>query len=338
MEQSKEIWVFAEPGHGRVARVTLELLGKAAELGPKLGAKVASLLIGSRVEKLIPELSAHGAEKIYLVADPELEYYQSDAYASIVADLVKEHKPEIFLLGATDTGKDLAPRVAARLGTGLTAHCVDLKIADHEGVPLLHGIVPGWGGGKMVTMICPRKRPQMATIKPGVFELPVRESDKNAEVVRIPARLNDKHFRVRTVELREEKPSALALEEAEIVVAAGWGAYSLGSLELVEELAGLIGGAVGGTRPMVDKGWVPEDHMIGQSGQIVSPKLFISLGASGAMHFTTGFTKSRFILAVDQNPQAPIFQVADVGIIGELGEVLPSLIAEFRKARLADAE
>lgn len=336
MEQSKEIWVFGEQGGGRVAKVTLELLGKAAELCPKLRARVVSLLIGSGIERLTVDLSAYGAEKIYLVDDPRLEYYQSEAYASTVADLVKENTPEVFLLGATDIGKDLAPRVAAKVCTGLTAHCVDLMIEDYEGLSLLYQIVPGWGGNKRVAIVCPKKRPQMATIKPGVFSLPLQKTDKRAEVVRVSAKLNDKHFRTRTVEVKEAKPPALALEEAKIVIAAGWGVYSLGDFKLVRELAEVVGGAVGGTRPVVEKGWVREDCMVGQSGKVVSPELFISLGASGAMHFTTGFERSRFILAVDKNPQAPIFKVADIGIVGDLCEVLPCLIKEFRKLELED--
>lgn len=337
MGQSKEIWVFGEQRGDRVARVTLELLGKAAELCPKIGARVISVLVGSRVEKLTPDLSAHGAEKIYLLDDLRLEYYQSEAYASIVADLVKEHTPEIFLLGATDIGKDLAPRIAAKVGTGLTAHCVDLEIEDHEGVPLLRQIVPGWGGDKMLAIICPQKRPQMATIKPGVFDLPVKKKGKKAEIVSISAQLSDKHFRTKTLEVKEARLSGVTLEEAEIVIAAGWGVYSLGDLELVEELAELTGGVVGGTRPMVDKGWVPKECMIGQSGKIVSPRLFISLGASGAVQFTTGFGKSKFIMAVDQNPEAPIFKVADIGIIGDLRQVLPRLIEEFKKQGVGGA-
>ncbi len=333
MGQNKEIWVFGEHRDGHIARVTLELLGKAAELCPRLRARVVSLLVGSGVDKLITDLSLYGAEKIYLVDAPRLEYYQSEAYASAVADLIKEHQPEIFLLGATDIGKDLAPRVAAKVDTGLTAHCVELKIEDHEGVPLLSQIVPGWGGEKMITIICPRKRPQMAAVKPGVFDLPARKTGGKAEIIKISPQLNDKHFRARTIEVREAKSSAVALAEAEVVVAAGWGVYSLGDLKLVEELAETVGGAVGGTRPVVDKGWITADRMIGQSGKIVSPRLFISLGASGAMHFTTGFGKSKFILAVEQNPQAPIFKVADVGIVGDLSEVLPCLIEEFKKLK-----
>lgn len=331
MGQDKEIWVFGEQRGGCIARVTLELLGKAAELCPKLSAKVACVLVGSGVERLAVDVAAYGARRIYLVDDSRLEFYQSEAYATVIADLIREHAPEILLVGATTIGEDIAPRVAAKVSTGLTAHCVDLRIEDHEGVPLLYQLVPGWGRNTMVAMVCPQRRPQMATVKPGVFLLPVETVPEDAEVVEATAHLCDRDFRATTVEVAEAEPSNLALEGARTVVAAGWGVCSLGGLELVEELAQATGGAVGGTRPVVDKGWVPNDRMIGQSGKVVSPELFISLGASGAMHFTTGFAGSKFILAVDQNPEAPIFKVADIGIIGDLRQVLPRLIEEFRK-------
>ncbi|MBI4295418.1 MAG: electron transfer flavoprotein subunit alpha/FixB family protein [Chloroflexi bacterium] len=329
VERSKEVWVYAEPRGDHVARVSLELLGKARQLG----AVLSSIIIGSGVERLAAELADYGAEKIYLVDDSRLEYYQSQAYASIVSDLVKEHMPEIFLLGATDSGEDLAPRVAASVGTGLTAHCVDLRIRERDGVPLLHQTVPGWGDSKRIDIICPRKRPQMATVKPGVFDLPAVKKERKSEVIRTYPQLSERHFRARTVEVKEEKACELPLDEAEVVVAAGWGACSLGGVELVRELAEVACGAVAGTRPMVDKGLIAQDRMIGQSGKVVGPRLFISLGASGAMHFTTGFERARFVLAVDQNAQAPIFEAADVGIVGDLSEMLPCLIKEFRKLK-----
>lgn len=329
----KEVWVYGEQRAGRIAKVSLELLGKARELCQELGGTVVSILIGSGVESLSSELSAHGADKTYVIDDPRLQYYQSEAYASIVSDLLRAHVPEILLLGATDIGEDLAPRVAAKVGTGLTAHCVDLKIKVSSGVPLLHQTVPGWGGGKRIDIVCPEKRPQMATVKTGVFDLPVANRSKVSEVVRIPAQLSNRHFRARTVEVIEEKPCELPLGEAEVVVAAGWGVYSLGGIELARQLAEVACGSLGGTRPVMDKGLIPQGCTIGQSGKNVSPRLLISLGASGAMSFTTGFERAKFVLAVDHNPKAPIFEVADVGIVGDLHEVLPCLIQEFRKLK-----
>ncbi len=333
MNSSKETWVYAEQRGGKLARVSLELLGKGAELSERLGAGLVSVLVGSGAEDTASELVSHGADKVYVIDDLRLEHYQSQAYAAVIADLVREHKPEIFLLGATAVGEDLAPCIAAKVGTGLTAHCIDLRMEDCDGVATLHQTVPGWGGGKRVDIICPQQRPQMATVKPGVFVVPHVKKHRKGQIVRVSPQLDDRLFRARTVEITEEAQCGLPIEEAEIVVAAGWGVNALGSMDLVRELAEVLEGAVAGTRPLLDKGWITPDCMIGQSGKVIGPNLFISLGASGAMHFSTGFERAKFVLAVDSNPQAPIFQAADVGIVGDLREVLPHLIEEFRKLK-----
>jgi len=335
VKDSRETWVYAEQRGGKLARVSLELLGKGLELSEKLAGGLVSVLVGSGVEALASELLSHGAEKVYVIDDPRLEHYQNQAYGAVIADLVKEHQPEIFLLGATAIGEDLAPCVAAKVGTGLTAHCIDLRIEDCDGVATLHQTVPGWGGGKRVDIICPQRRPQMATVKPGVFVVPHGKKHRQGQIVKVSPQLEDRLFRARTLEMTEQEGSELPVEEADIVVAAGWGVNALGNMDLVRELAEVLQGAVAGTRPLLDKGWITADRMIGQSGKVIGPSLFISLGASGAMHFSTGFERAKFVLAVDQNPQAPIFQAADVGIVGDLREVLPCLIEEFRKLKKA---
>jgi electron transfer flavoprotein alpha subunit len=285
------------------------------------------------VEHLAPELVSHGADKIYVIDDPRLEYYQNQAYAAAVADLIKEHRPEVFLLGATAIGEDLAPCIAAKVGTGLTAHCIDLRVDDCDGVATLHQTVPGWGGGKRVDIICPQQRPQMATVKPGVFVVPHAKKHKQGQIVRVSPQLEDRLFRSRTLEITEHEATQLPIEEANVVVAAGWGVNALGSMDLIQELAEVLQGAVAGTRPVMDKGWITADRLIGQSGKVIGPNLFISLGASGAMHFSTGFERAKFVLAVDQNPQAPIFQAADIGIVGDLREVLPCLIEQVKRLK-----
>jgi len=330
-----ETWIYAEQRTGKLARVSLELLSKGAELSGKLGSGLVGVLVGSGVEHLAPELLSHGADKVYVIDDPSLEHYQNQAYAAVIADLIKEHRPEIFLLGATAVGEDLAPCIAAKVGTGLTAHCIDLRMEDCDGVTTLHQTVPGWGGAKRVDIICPHQRPQMATVKPGVFVVLHPRKETEGPIVRVSPRLDDRLFRARTVEITEEAECELPIEEADVVVAAGWGVNALGSMDLVRELAEVLEGAVAGTRPLLDKGWITSDCMIGQSGKVIGPNLFISLGASGAMHFSTGFERAKFVLAVDSNPQAPIFQAADVGIVGDLREVLPPLILEMRKLKPA---
>jgi electron transfer flavoprotein alpha subunit len=335
MGHSRETWVYAEQRGGRLSRVSLELLSKGTEISRELQGGLVAILVGSGVEPLASELISHGADRVYVVEDPRLKHYHNQAYAAAIADLVTEHRPEVFLLGATSIGEDLAPCIAAKVGTGLTAHCIDLRMEERDGVAMLHQTVPGWGGGKRVDIICPEQRPQMATVKPGVFVVPQKKKDGQGQVVRVTPRLDGRLFRARTLEIRDEAEADLPIEEADVVVAAGWGVNSLGGMDLVHELAAVLEGAVAGTRPLLDKGWITSDCMIGQSGKVIGPNLFISLGASGAMHFSTGFERAKFVLAVDQNPQAPIFQAADVGIVGDLREVLPPLIRELRKLRPA---
>lgn len=335
MKHSLDTWIYAEQKGGRLARVTLELLSKGREISRKLGGNLAGILVGSDIKHAAQELLAHGADKVYAIEDTRLALYQNRAYAAAIADLIKDSGPEVVLFGATAVGDDLAPCVAAKVGTGLTAHCIDLRVEECDGAPILHQTVPGWGGGKMVDIICPHRRPQMATVKPGVFAISLSRNGRHGEVIRISPHLDKKMFRARAIESVATSENAQPIEEADVVVAAGWGVNSLGGMDLVRELADVLDGAVAGTRPLLDKGWITEDRMIGQSGKVIGPNLFISLGASGAMHFSTGFERAKFVLAVDKNPLAPIFQAADVGIVGDLREVLPPLIHELRKLRPA---
>lgn len=324
-----EVLVVAEQRQGRLLDVSLELLGKATELAETLGGTSAAVLMGDAVEEMAQQIMAHGARKVYLLEDPALRFYQSGAYVTLLAELIVERRPEIVLLPATNLSQPLAARVAARLRTGLTAHCVDLYMEDG----LLVQVVPGWGGNLMLKIVCPERRPQMATVRPGVLARLVPRHGATGEVVRLPVSINESDLRVKTLEMAEEEPVGKSLESAEVVVAGGWGMNAMGGFAPVKELAELLRGAVAGTRPAVDAAWIGEDALIGQSGKVVRPRLIISLGASGAMHYTTGFMKAGTILAVDSNRHAPIFEIADIGIVGDLKEVLPALIAELRAAK-----
>jgi electron transfer flavoprotein alpha subunit len=293
------------------------------------------VLLGDEVEEVAWELVFHGAEKVYLLEDARLRYYQSEAYARLLAGVIKEHEPQIILIGATEIGKELAPKVAAKLRTGLTAHCIDLYVGEVDDAPHLIHLVPGWGGNLVMHIICPQRRPQVVTVKPGVLPKAVRDENRKGRIIRVKPDLRDEDFsRIETVEVVEEPPKGESVESADVVVCGGWGMNALGGFSKVQELADIMGGVVAGTRPAMDKGWVDEARMIGQSGKTVSPGLFVSLGASGSMHYTTGFMSSKVVLAVDQNPQAPIFQMADIGIVGDLREVIPCLIEELRKDRM----
>jgi len=236
------------------------------------------------------------------------------------------------LMGATTIGMDLAPSVAARVKTGLTAHCVDLTIEPVNNKPLMVAAIPGFGGKIMVKIACPEKRPQMATVKPGMMEKPSKDEARQGHIIREKFDLRPEDMKARTLDMVEEKPVGIPLEEAEAVVSVGWGMQSGQNLNLAREIAKLLRAAWAGTRPAVDKGWVPEEAMIGQSGKLVSPKLFISLGASGAMAYAVGFLKSKVVLAVDKNPNAPIFEMCDIGIVADLSKLLPPLVEEFKQA------
>ncbi|UCC60630.1 MAG: electron transfer flavoprotein subunit alpha/FixB family protein [Dehalococcoidia bacterium] len=325
-----EVWVYAEQRQGKLLDVSLELLGKGIELAQSLGSDLASVLIGDGIENLAPELICYGADKVYVLEDSRAQLYEPNLYARLLSDLARSNEPEIILLGATALGGEISAAAGARLNTGVTAHCIDLYISKE--LRLIH-VVP-WLENKVMEIIC-RRNPQIATAKPGVFLMPTRDEKREGKVLRIPVEIDAEEPKVRTVEVNEEKPLGVLLEEADIVISGGWGLHSAGGFEPVKTLAGILGAAVGGTRPAVDKEWIPQDSMIGQSGKTVSPELFISIGASGAMHYTTGFSRSKVILAVDRNPEAPIFDMADVGIVGDLEDILPYLIEEFRQARKA---
>jgi electron transfer flavoprotein alpha subunit len=237
-------------------------------------------------------------------------------------------------MGGNSIGLDLAPKVAARLRTGLTAHCVELSIEEVDGKHLLVGAIPGFGGNVMVKIACPEKMPQMVTVRPGVFEKAAREEGRKGEIVKVKPRIKKEELRIRTLEVVEEKPSEATLDEAEAIVVGGWGLQAAGGFDPVEELAGILGGVVAGTRPAVDAGWIPEQKMIGVSGKTVSPKLLVSVGASGAMHFVAGFPKAKCVLAINKDPKAPIFEACDIGIVGDLREVVPQLCQKLKELTL----
>ncbi|MFC1914297.1 electron transfer flavoprotein subunit alpha/FixB family protein [Chloroflexota bacterium] len=335
MNKVTDVWLFVEQRNGTLMNISLELLGKGLDIAKNLKSGLAAVLIGKDVEKLAEEILAYGADKVYLVEDPRLEIYQSSAYASVITGLIQQHNPEIFLLGATAVGLDLAPRVAAKVQTGLTAHCVDLQLEEVAGKNSLVALIPGWGDNFFVKIVCPDKRPQMVTVKPGVFEKPAQRVSSKGQIIKVKADIREEDFKAKVTKMVESKPAGIPLEEAKVVVASGWGVGSAEKFKLVEELAATLNGVTAGTRPVADAKWIPEEKMIGSSGKTVTPDLFISVGASGAIHFTTGFIKSKVIVAVDQNPKAPIFDIADIGIVGDAAQVMTCLVNELKAAAQA---
>jgi len=328
----RELWVLTEQRQGVLAEVGLELLGKARELADQGGFQVTAVLLGDRVKGLADELIAFGADQVLVAEDPALEPYRLLPYTQVLTDLIQERRPEILLIGATALGVELAPRVAARLGTGLSAHCIDLKLDDQGG---LLQVVPGWGGGVLATITCPDHRPQTATVMPGVMKSR-RDPLRRGQVFEAAVDLPQDQAGPRVVEISRREPQGLPLEKAEVVVAGGWGVGGAEKWVLIEELAALLDGAVGATRPPLDEGWAEESQMIGQSGKTIRPKLYIGLGISGMMHHVVGMDQSEFVVAVNQDPKAAIFEVCDLGLVADLTELLPSLIAEIKKLKALD--
>lgn len=332
----KEIMVWAEQRSGRLAEVSREMITKAVELAENLEGTVSSILIGDDCALLGKELISYGANRVFLIEDSRLALYQSDVYAKIVSDILSERKPDIVLAGGTSIGMDIAPRVAARLRTGLTAHCIDLYIEPINGKDQLIQVIPGWGGTMMVKIICPEHRPQMATVRPGVMEKGKPDSSRRGEIISVIPDFSENDFGAKTLELVEEERKGGPLGDADTIVSGGFGLYSSGGFGLIGQLADALHGEVAGTRPAFDHEWIAEERLIGQSGKNVRPKLFVSIGASGAMHYTTGFMKSKIIVAIDKNPSAPIFDIADIGIVGDLNRIVPFIIEEVKKQGIQD--
>lgn len=324
--KKSQIWVFMEQRGGVVHEVGLELLGKARELVEVSGSTVAAILLGAHVAPLAPRIIAHGADLVLVAEHPELEPYRLLPYTDVLARACRAHHPSVLLFGATSLGVELAPRLAARLNTGLSAHCIDLKW-DANGNLLQ--MVPGWGGGVIATIRCPEHRPQMATVMPGVMQK-CKSSERSGRVITLTVGDDLDVSGPKVGSIYREEPKTRLLESAEVVIAGGWGIGGPEGWKLLEELAALLGGAVGATRPPVDEGWASEEQMIGQSGKTIRPRLYIGVGISGMSHHVVGMDGSELVVAINSDPQAPLFEVADICITGDFREILPPLLEELR--------
>jgi electron transfer flavoprotein alpha subunit len=343
-----DVWVFVEQRDGVAAEVSLELLGRARELADQLGVKVGAVLAGAgeTVRALAPALVARGADTVYLAVHEDLTQYLALPYTRLVAGLVRRHTPQIVLYGATTTGRDLGPRVASTLRTGLTADCTDLRIGDLEmkGVvtkDLLYQIRPAFGGNIIATIVSPEHVPQMATVREGVMVMPKEDATRIGDIVEVavqrghaaaadgPVLLPDADFAVRVVR-RVQEEKTVDLKGARIVVSGGVGVGSREGFALVEQLAETLGGVVGASRAAVDAGWIAHDHQVGQTGVTVRPKLYVAVGISGSVQHRAGMDQSARILAINSDPGAPIFSVAHYGVVGDLHKVIPLLIKAYR--------
>jgi len=323
------VWVFIEQHQGRIKPVSLELLSKAKELAQKLKQELVAVLAGDNVSHLIKELASYEIHKIYLVENKVLKRYTTDAYTYVLVSLVSQYKPNILLIGATNMGRDLG--IAARLRVGLTADCTDLDITQ-EGYLLQTR--PAFGGNIMAQILCKYTRPQMATVRPNVFKKSVTCSNSQSpEIIKMEAKLNPLSIRTKIIEVVKEVSEVANLEEADIIVSAGRGLGSPDNLYLVRDLAKILGAAVGGSRAVIDAGWLPHHQQVGQSGKTVAPELYIACGISGAIQHLVGMQTSKRIIAINKDPEAPIFRVATLGIVGDLFKVIPLLIEDLKKIK-----
>lgn len=327
--QYKGVWVYFEQVDGQVRGVGYELLGAARKMADTLKQELGVVLIGDKVEDLAKEAFASGADKVYLVEGSEYAHYNTDAYTIAFCDLINTYKPTAVLVGATNNGRDLGPRIAARVGTGLCADCTDLSIDEEAG--LVVWTRPAFGGNIMADILCPEHRPQMGTVRPKVFKRPEQDFSRTGEIVHVSSKVRPEDIRTKLLEVINVCTSNCKIEEAEIICSGGRGMACQDNFKLLSELAEVLGGAVGASRAVVDNGWMPALQQIGQSGKTVAPKIYFAFGISGAIQHLTGISSSDIIIAVNKDADAPIFKVADYGIVGDALEIIPLLTEEFKK-------
>ncbi|HUI68589.1 MAG TPA: electron transfer flavoprotein subunit alpha [Nitrospirota bacterium] len=324
----KGVWVFAEQHKGSVATVALELLGEGRKLADKKKTKLSAIFIGHSIKDKAKELIAYGADIVYIADDPGLKDFNDDSYAAILMTLAKQHKPEIILAGATAIGRSFFPKVASALHTGLTADCTVLDIDTESGH--LHQTRPAFGGNIMATIVSPNHRPQMATVRHKVMKPAPRNDSRTGDIVEVRY-AHSGNLRTRVIKTIEELGETVNICEADIIVAGGRGLGGAKNFQMIEELAKALGGAVAATRGAVDEGWIPYSHQVGQTGKTVCPKLYIACGISGAIQHVAGMQSSDVIVAINKDPDAPIFNVATYGIVGDVHEVVPLMIKKIRE-------
>ena len=341
MEQYKGVFIYAQQVDGEISPIAFELLGKAKDLAADLDTDVTAVLLGSKIKGLADQLAEYGADRVIVVDDPVLEVYRTEPYAHALTAVINEYKPEIMLVGATAIGRDLGPRVSARVGTGLTADCTKLEIGDFPLNPLpgkeqkhnqLLMTRPAFGGNTIATIACPDNRPQMATVRPGVMQKIDPVKGAKAEVVEFNPELKENNCYVEILDIVKEVAEVADIQQAKILVSGGRGVGSKENFKILQDLADALGGTVSCSRAVVDNGWMPKDLQVGQTGKTVRPNVYFAIGISGAIQHTAGMEESDIIIAINKDESAPIFDVADYGIVGDLNKIVP-LITEAVKAR-----
>lgn len=329
---TKDLWVFIETKEdGTAANVGIELLNPGRRLADKQGGRLTAVIMGHGVDAAVREAETAGADQIIVLDSPEYGQYRTDAYVNALYELVGKYRPRSMLIGATNNGRDMGPRLACRLKTGLTADCTGLDIDEENG--LVSWTRPAFGGNLMATIQCPDHLPQLGTIRPGVFKKPA-SAPKKAEIIREDIHVDEQNIRTQIIEvIREMKENKVDLEGAEVIVSGGRGVGGPEGFEIIQQAADALGGVVGASRAAVDSGWIDQSHQVGQTGKTVSPRLYIACGISGAIQHVAGMSGADCIVAVNNNPDAPIFDIANYGVVGDLFKVLPALIDEVKKLR-----
>ena len=340
LEEYKGVYVFAQQVDNELSGIAFELLGKAKELAADLSTDVTAVLIGSGVKGLADQLAEYGADKVIVVDDPELKEYRTEPYAHALASVINEYKPEIVLVGATAIGRDLGPRVSARVATGLTADCTVLEIGDFPINPVpnqeqkhnqLLMTRPAFGGNTIATIACPDNRPQMATVRPGVMQKIDPIAGAKAEVIEYNPGFTPNNKYVEILDVVKELSDTVDIMDAKILVSGGRGVGSAENFKILQDLADVIGGTVSCSRAVVDNGWLPKELQVGQTGKTVRPNVYFAIGISGAIQHTAGMEESDIIVAINKDETAPIFDVADYGIVGDLNKIVPKLTEELKK-------
>lgn len=344
LEEYKGVYVFAQQVDNEINNIAFELIGKGKDLANALGTDVTAVLVGSNVKNLADELGEYGADRVIVVDDPELKEYRTEPYAHALASVIKKYKPDVFLVGATAIGRDLGPRVSARIHTGLTADCTQLEIGDFPINPIpgkeqLHNQLlmtrPAFGGNTIATIACPEFRPQMATVRPGVMQKLPKEAGRKAVIEEFNPGFTPDNKYVEILEVVKAVNDVADIMDAKILVSGGRGVGSAENFKLLDDLAEAIGGTVSCSRAVVDAGWKSKDLQVGQTGKTVRPNVYFAIGISGAIQHLAGMEESDLIIAINKDETAPIFDVADYGIVGDLNKIVPMLTEKIKEANAA---
>ena len=347
LEEYKGVFIFAQQVDNEISNIAFELLGKGKDLAADLGTEVTAVLVGSDVKGLADSLAEYGADRVIVVDDPELKEYRTEPYTHALASVIDKYKPDVFLIGATAIGRDLGPRVCARVHTGLTADCTQLDIGDFPLNPIpgkeqkhnqLLMTRPAFGGNTIATIACPDFRPQMATVRPGVMQKKDKVAGAKAVIEEFNPGFTPNNNYVEILEIVKEVSDVVDIQDAKILVSGGRGVGSAENFKILEELAAAIGGEVSCSRAVVDSGWKPKELQVGQTGKTVRPHVYFAIGISGAIQHVAGMEESDIIIAINKDETAPIFDVADYGVVGDLNKVVPLLTKQILAAKAAKAE